>query len=83
MLTTERLILRQWCEADREPWRAMNADPQVMVHFPAPLTASTNTPSMAVMARIGMAPAPDEDFDHPAIPEGHPLRRHGVWAKYA
>ena len=46
-------------------------------------TASTNTPSMAVMARIGMASAPDEDFDHPAIPEGHPLRRHGVWAKYA
>ena len=175
MLTTDRLILRQWREEDRAPWRAMNADPQVMAHFPAPLgadeadalmnrcrdrieadaagfwalerkadcaflgfvglncighdiplkgqwetgwrlarhawgqgyaseaaaaslahgfgalglmriiayTAGTNLPSMAVMQRIGMAPAPDEDFDHPMLPEGHVLRRHLVWAKYA
>lgn len=172
MLTTARLLLRQWREADRDPWRAMNADPEVMRHFPAPLspqeadalmarcqnqiteqgagfwalerqsdglflgfvglncighdiplkgqwevgwrlarhawghgyateaasaslvhgfgamrlarviayTASTNTPSMAVMQRIGMAPAPAHDFDHPALPQGHPLRRHAVWA---
>jgi RimJ/RimL family protein N-acetyltransferase len=42
-------------------------------------TASSNLPSMAVMRRIGMVPARHEDFDHPAIPEGHPLRRHVVW----
>lgn len=42
-------------------------------------TASSNLPSMAVMRRIGMAPAPAEDFDHPAIAEGHPLSRHVVW----
>lgn len=172
MIETERLILRQWREDDRAPWAAMNADPEVMRHFPAPLskdesdalmarcrdgiahhgagfwaleraadglflgfvglncigheiavkgqweigwrlarhawghgyateaataslahgfgpmalpriiayTASTNLPSMAVMRRIGMQPMPAEEFDHPLLPEGHPLRRHVVWA---
>jgi RimJ/RimL family protein N-acetyltransferase len=28
-LRTERLVLRGWEERDREPWRAMNADPEV------------------------------------------------------
>jgi ribosomal-protein-alanine N-acetyltransferase len=37
-LTTERLLLREWRDADREPFAAMNADPQVMEHFPATLT---------------------------------------------
>lgn len=34
---TERLRLRQWCVADREPFAALNADPNVMEFFPAPL----------------------------------------------
>ncbi len=34
MPTTERLILRQWRAADREPFAALNADPRVMEHFP-------------------------------------------------
>lgn len=34
---TERLRLRQWCAADREPFGALNADPKVMEFFPAPL----------------------------------------------
>lgn len=34
---TERLSLRQWCEADREPFAAMNANPRVMEFFPTPL----------------------------------------------
>jgi RimJ/RimL family protein N-acetyltransferase len=38
MLRTERLLLRRWRPADREPFAAMNADPEVMRHFPAPLT---------------------------------------------
>jgi RimJ/RimL family protein N-acetyltransferase len=171
MIETDRLRLRQWRESDRLPWRAMNADPEVMRFFPATLsdaeadrlmdrcrdliaggglcfwaverkadgvflgfvglnqighdiplkgqweagwrlarhawgagyaseaaraslahgfetmglerivayTASTNLPSMAVMQRIGMVPVPAEDFDHPVLPEGHPLRRHVVW----
>jgi RimJ/RimL family protein N-acetyltransferase len=32
---TPRLRLRQWRESDREPFAAMNADPQVMEYFPA------------------------------------------------
>ena len=34
-LRTERLLLRQWRDEDREPWAAMNADPEVMRHFPS------------------------------------------------
>ena len=37
-ISTERLLLRQWRAEDREPFAAMNADPQVMRHFPAVLT---------------------------------------------
>jgi ribosomal-protein-alanine N-acetyltransferase len=37
-LRTDRLLLRRWTEADREPFAALNADPEVMEHFPAPLT---------------------------------------------
>jgi RimJ/RimL family protein N-acetyltransferase len=35
--STSRLALRQWNERDRGPFAAMNADPLVMEHFPAPL----------------------------------------------
>ncbi len=173
MIRTERLILRQFRDADRDPWAQMNADPEVMRHFPATLTraeadalidrvsariaetgvgfwameraedgaflgfaglncighdiavkgewevgwrlarhawgqgyaseagraslahgfedlglkriiaytAITNLPSVAVMQRIGMVAAPEQDFDHPALPEDSPLRRHIVYAK--
>jgi RimJ/RimL family protein N-acetyltransferase len=37
-LRTDRLILRRWQESDREPFAALNADPEVMEHFPAPMT---------------------------------------------
>lgn len=36
-LRTERLVLREWRESDRDPWAALNADPVVMEHFPATL----------------------------------------------
>jgi RimJ/RimL family protein N-acetyltransferase len=32
------LLLRRWRDDDREPFARMNADPEVMEHFPAPLT---------------------------------------------
>src|SRR5512137_2266884 len=32
---TPRLRSRQWCDADREPFAALNADPAVMEFFPA------------------------------------------------
>jgi len=34
-LRTERLLMRRWRDADREPFAAMNADPEVMRYFPA------------------------------------------------
>jgi RimJ/RimL family protein N-acetyltransferase len=34
-LRTDRLLLRQWRPEDRAPFAAMNADPEVMRHFPA------------------------------------------------
>jgi RimJ/RimL family protein N-acetyltransferase len=37
-LTTERLLLRRWRDEDREPFAALNADPEVMRFFPAPLS---------------------------------------------
>jgi RimJ/RimL family protein N-acetyltransferase len=37
-LSTDRLVLRQWRESDREPFAALNADPVVTEHFLSPLT---------------------------------------------
>ena len=37
-MRTQRLLLRRWRDADREPFAALNADPVVMEHFPNRLT---------------------------------------------
>jgi RimJ/RimL family protein N-acetyltransferase len=37
-ITTERLLLRGWRETDKPPYAQINADTEVMRHFPAPLT---------------------------------------------
>ena len=166
---TERLRLRRWKAADRAPFAAMNADPEVMRHFPAPLdraasdalvdrieahldrhgfglwalerrdsgdfigftglnplpdgvgdpggyevgwrlarrawkhgyateaatrvleaartdlgmravwslTATLNQPSIAVMRRIGLHEV--DRFEHPRVPEGHPLQPHVLY----
>jgi RimJ/RimL family protein N-acetyltransferase len=42
-------------------------------------TTIANARSLAVMERIGMAHDPDDDFDHPGIPAGHPQRRHVLY----
>ena len=39
-------------------------------------TVEANKPSWSVMERLGMHRDPAEDFDHPRLPVGHPLRRH-------
>lgn len=170
-LRTERLLLRRWRPADREPFAALNADPRVMEFFPgllsredsdalvarieahfdrhsfglwavevvgvtpfagfvglsvprfeAPFTPcveigwrlSTDTwghgyategaraalafgfgalgleevvsftvphnlRSRRVMEKLGMTHHPDEDFDHPLLPAGHPLSRHVLY----
>lgn len=52
-LLTERLLLRPWCEADKIPFAALNAHPEVMAHFPAPLTpAESNALATRIMTRI-------------------------------
>jgi RimJ/RimL family protein N-acetyltransferase len=38
-------------------------------------TVAANVRSVAVMARIGLHRDPADDFDHPRLPPGHPLRR--------
>lgn len=169
-IETSRLRLREWRDSDREPFAAMNADPEVMEYFETPLsragsdasidawqsqfttrgwglwalelldcaefigftglsvprhnfafspcvevgwrlartawghgyateaaraslavafeqlalpevvsfTSAGNRRSRAVMERIGMQNTHD-DFDHPGITEGHPLRRHCLY----
>lgn len=42
-------------------------------------TASTNVSSRRVMEKIGLRYDPSEDFDHPGVPEGSPLRPHVLY----
>ena len=42
-------------------------------------TAAINQPSQRVMAKLGMARDPADDFDHPRLAAGHPLRRHVLY----
>lgn len=171
VIATDRLLLREWRPADREPFAAMNADPRVAEFLPGTLdraasdslveriearwasdgfglwavervddgallgftglavplfeahftpavevgwrfapfawghgyateaaraalrfgfddlalaeivsfTVPANLRSRAVMERIGMAHDPADDFDHPMLPPGDPLRRHVLY----
>ncbi len=176
-LLTARLRLRRWRDEDRAPFAALNADPEVMRHFPATLdraasdamidrieasfderglglwavesldapgclgfvglavprwelpihvatdevvevgwrlarscwglgfapeaaravlddgfarlelaeivsfTVTDNVASRRVMEKVGMTRDPGDDFDHPALPEGHELRRHVLYRR--
>jgi ribosomal-protein-alanine N-acetyltransferase len=42
-------------------------------------TVPGNARSRRVMEKIGMTHDASEDFDHPNLPEGHPLRRHVLY----
>lgn len=55
------------------------------LHLPeiVSFTATANTRSERVMQRLGMTHNPADDFDHPSLPEGHPLRRHVLYRKTA
>jgi len=44
-------------------------------------TTVNNVRSRHVMERIGMRRDEEGDFDHPQLPEGHPLRRHVLYRK--
>ncbi len=42
VLRTDRLIMRRWRDADRDPFAVLNADPEVMRYFPASLDRGTS-----------------------------------------
>ena len=42
-------------------------------------TAVGNVRSRRVMGKLGMTCSPADDFDHPLLPAGHPLRRHVLY----
>lgn len=42
-------------------------------------TVTANERSRRVMERLGMHRSPADDFDHPRLPAGHPLRRHVLY----
>jgi RimJ/RimL family protein N-acetyltransferase len=42
-------------------------------------TVPANTRSRRVMEKLGMTHDPRDDFDHPLLPGGHPLRRHVLY----
>lgn len=49
VLETPRLRLRRWKAEDAGPFAALNADPQVMEHFPAPLDRAQSDGLMAAI----------------------------------
>lgn len=52
-----------------------------VLHLPevVSMTAVINERSWRVMERLGMTRTPDDDFDHPLVPDGHRLRRHVLY----
>ncbi len=42
-------------------------------------TVPGNLRSRRVMEKLGMTRNPEDDFEHPRLPEGHPLRRHVLY----
>ena len=48
-LETPRLILRQWRDGDADALAAMNADPEVMRYYPAPLSRDESDAALASM----------------------------------
>lgn len=55
------------------------------LHSPEVVSFTTvaNKRSERVMQRLSMTRNPADDFDHPGLPEGHPLRRHVLYRKTA
>jgi RimJ/RimL family protein N-acetyltransferase len=44
-------------------------------------TVPANVRSRRVMEKLGMSHNPADDFEHPNLPEGHPLRRHVLYRR--
>ena len=43
------------------------------------ITVPANQRSWRVMERIGMTHDPGDDFDHPRVPDGNPMKRHVLY----
>ena len=43
------------------------------------MATAGNARSRRVMEKLGMTRSPEDDFDHPKIASGHPLRRHVLY----
>jgi RimJ/RimL family protein N-acetyltransferase len=54
-------------------WRKLAAPSVIAVTVPK------NVRSWGLMIRLGMTRDPGEDFDHPDLPKGDPLRRHVLY----
>ena len=49
-LLTARLLMREWTDGDRQPYADLNADPDVMRHFPSTLTSRQSSEMIDRMA---------------------------------
>ncbi len=45
------------------------------------MTTPANRRSRRVMEKLGMTRDPGDDFDHPRLPEGHPIRPHVLYRR--
>jgi RimJ/RimL family protein N-acetyltransferase len=51
-IRTQRLLMRRWRDADRGPFAALNADPEVMRYFPATLDRAASDASIDRMEAL-------------------------------
>jgi len=58
---------------------ARHAFDVIGLHGLVSFTMPANVRSRRVMEKLRMTRDPAEDFDHPRIPQGHPLRRHVLY----
>ncbi|MFD3273732.1 GNAT family N-acetyltransferase [Paenibacillus dendritiformis] len=88
-LETSRLQLRDWAEADLEPFRRLNADKQVMRYFPKTLSPEeTNVFYQSIATEFtergyglyAVEVKENKEFNqtlnHPKVEAGSPLKEH-------
>ena len=51
----------------------------LQLHEVLAFTVPANLPSQGLMQRLGMQHQVEQDFQHPLLPPGHPLRQHGLY----
>lgn len=77
-----RLVWDQWGQGlAREAAQASLACAFEQLELPEVVAyaAEVNEPSLRLMRALGMQPAPQDDFEHPKLPLGHPLSLHKVY----